>query len=69
MSAEQTVHTPFEYLCDWSAAKFDNHGYDSLASFTQPLVYWSKPPLNFHKCNIDTAIFQEQRKIGIGMIL
>ena len=35
----------------------------------QPLVHRIKPHLSCFKCNIDAAIFQEQNKIGVGMII
>ena len=30
---------------------------------------WFHPPPEFLKCNIDAALFQEQKAIGVGMVL
>ena len=28
-----------------------------------------KAPLHFLKCNVDAALFQEHRKVGVGIVL
>lgn len=30
---------------------------------------WQKPALNFYKCDVDAAVFNDRKSTGIGMVL
>ncbi|XP_073119607.1 uncharacterized protein [Henckelia pumila] len=44
-------------------------GSSPSASLRQPNSSWTKPPINFVKCNVDAAVFKDPPRMGYGCII
>jgi hypothetical protein len=51
---------------DWNDAKVVD---SQVVARVQSVPQWVKPPVGFLKCNVDAAIFSEDRKTGFAAVL
>ncbi|XP_073271213.1 uncharacterized protein [Primulina huaijiensis] len=64
-----TVSLGFDMVLRWNQAQRKSIQGQNSISRRNENVRWTKPPEPSMKCNVDTALFKEQRAVGFGTVV
>ena len=67
-SAAKTVYLALEFLFDWISIQDSTKTSNQVIHFPVQ-QHWQQPLTGFVKCNIDTAVFQEEGKSSWGIVV
>ena len=69
-SVQQVLNSAGQLLYQWQVAKKQVYYVDDdVHRLAHGAVSWERPKFGWVKCNVDAAIFESQRRFGLGCVL